>query len=71
MMRIIEAGLAAVIYTTPRHTPERPRWRVGFPFAGPMTAAARGSNSDACPSPRGLGPLSWDRQRQWSRNELC
>jgi len=33
--RCAQAGIAAVFYTTPSHTPERPRWRVLAPLSRP------------------------------------
>jgi hypothetical protein len=35
------AGVAALVYTTPSHTPERPRWRVLAPLAAEAEPAAR------------------------------
>lgn len=35
------ARVAALIYTTGRHTPEKPRWRVLCPFSGPLPPEAR------------------------------
>lgn len=35
------AGVAALIYTTPRHSPNAPRWRVLAPFSGPLPPAER------------------------------
>jgi hypothetical protein len=37
--RLEAAGVAAVLYTTPRHTPERPRWRVIVPLKRPVVRA--------------------------------
>ena len=34
--RLAKAGVAALIYTTPSHSPEAPRWRVMAPFSGPL-----------------------------------
>lgn len=39
--RLAKAGVAALIYTTARHKPERPRWRVLCPFSGPLPPDAR------------------------------
>jgi archaellum biogenesis ATPase FlaH len=39
--RLVKAGLAALIYTTPSHMPEAPRWRVLCPFSGPLPPDAR------------------------------
>lgn len=39
--RLNRAGIAALIYTTPRHTPEAPRWRVLVPLSQAMPAAER------------------------------
>jgi hypothetical protein len=32
--RVRDAKLTALLYTTPSHTPDKPRWRAAFPFAG-------------------------------------
>lgn len=39
--RLAKARLAALIYTTPSHSPEAPRWRVMAPFSGPLKPEAR------------------------------
>lgn len=39
--RVTAAGMAAVIYTTARHTPDAPRWRVLAPLSKPCTPAER------------------------------
>ena len=39
--RLAKAGVAALIYTTPNHTPDAPRWRVLCPFSGPLPPDAR------------------------------
>lgn len=39
--KLTKAGVAALIYTTPSHTPEKPRWRVLCPFSGPLPPEAR------------------------------
>jgi P4 family phage/plasmid primase-like protien len=39
--RLAKAGVAALIYTTPSHTPDAPRWRVLCPFSGPLPPDAR------------------------------
>jgi RecA-family ATPase len=39
--RLAKAGVAALIYTTPSHTPEAPRWRVLCPFSGPLPPDTR------------------------------
>ena len=36
-----KAGVAGLIYTTPSHTPDSPRWRVLAPLSGPMPPDAR------------------------------
>lgn len=41
--RLDRAGIAALIYTTPRHTPEAPRWRVLVPLSQAMPAVQRNS----------------------------
>lgn len=39
--RLRQAGIAALIYTTPSHTPEAPRWRVLAPLAREAAPAER------------------------------
>lgn len=39
--RLRQAGIAALIYTTPNHTAETPRWRVLAPLARPVAPAER------------------------------
>lgn len=39
--RLRQAGIAALIYTTPSHTAEAPRWRVLAPLAGEIAPAER------------------------------
>ena len=39
--RLRDAGIAALIYTTPSHTPEAPRWRVLAPLAREAAPAER------------------------------
>ena len=39
--KLTRAGLAALVYTTPSHTPERPRWRVLCPLTEPASREAR------------------------------
>lgn len=39
--RLRVAGLAAVVYTTPSHSPARPRWRVIVPTSRPLPPADR------------------------------
>ncbi|MFY0646687.1 AAA family ATPase [Sulfitobacter geojensis] len=39
--KLAKAGIAAVIYTTPSHTDDAPRWRVLSPFSGPLPPEAR------------------------------
>ncbi len=39
--RLRQAGIAALIYTTPSHTAEAPRWRVLAPLAGEVAPAER------------------------------
>lgn len=39
--RLRRAGLAALIYTTPSHTPEKPRWRVLCPASRPLLPEER------------------------------
>lgn len=40
------AGVAAVLYTTPSHSPEKPRWRVLCPFSGEVPPAGRSPMAD-------------------------
>lgn len=40
-IRLKTAGVESILYTSPRHTPTTPRWRVLFPFAGHMLPAGR------------------------------
>ena len=39
--RLQQAGIAALIHTSPSHTPERPRWRVLAPLSRSMPPAER------------------------------
>ncbi|MEP3441204.1 MAG: phage/plasmid primase, P4 family [Sulfitobacter sp.] len=39
--KLSKAGVAALIYTTPSHTADAPRWRVLCPFSGPLSPDAR------------------------------
>jgi hypothetical protein len=39
--RLTKSGLQALVYTSPSHTPEKPRWRVLCPLSAPCDAAAR------------------------------
>jgi hypothetical protein len=39
--KLAKAGVAALIYTTPSHTPKAPRYRVLCPFSGPLPPYAR------------------------------
>ncbi|MFN4057781.1 MAG: AAA family ATPase [Roseinatronobacter sp.] len=39
--RLRQAGIAALIYTTPSHTAEAPRWRILAPLAHPVAPAER------------------------------
>lgn len=39
--RLKAAGVAALIYTTPSHTTDKPRWRVLSPLSAPVTPAER------------------------------
>ncbi|KFE34903.1 hypothetical protein DW2_10069 [Thioclava atlantica] len=36
-----KAGVAGLVYTTPSHSPDAPRWRVLAPFSGPLPPEAR------------------------------
>lgn len=38
---IAQAGIAAILYTSPSHTPEAPRWRVLCPTSEPLPPAER------------------------------
>jgi hypothetical protein len=44
--RAREAGVSTILYTSPSHTPEKPRWRGLFPFAGAMLPAGRALMAD-------------------------
>lgn len=44
--RLKAADLAAIVYTTPTHTPEAPRWRVLCPTSSPMAPAERDALCD-------------------------
>ena len=39
--RLVKAGLAAILYTSPSHTEDTPRWRVLCPVSCPMEPARR------------------------------
>jgi hypothetical protein len=39
--RLRESGIASILYTTPSHTPEAPRWRVLCPLSHPYPPEAR------------------------------
>jgi hypothetical protein len=39
--RVRAAGVAAILYTSPNHKPDRPRWRALLPFAGTMLPISR------------------------------
>lgn len=43
--RLIAAGVEAVVYSTPSHTHNAPRWRVLAPLSGPCEPAARRPNA--------------------------
>ena len=43
--RMREAAVLGVLYTSPRHNPDAPRWRALCPFAGPMLATGRRGNA--------------------------
>jgi hypothetical protein len=59
--RVRAAGLAAILYTTPSHTPQEPRWRALFPFTGQMLPAGRKNMLDRANAIFGgvLAPESW------------
>jgi hypothetical protein len=38
--RLTEAGITAIVYSSPSHTPEKPRWRVGCPLSQEMALDA-------------------------------
>jgi hypothetical protein len=44
--RAREAHVLTILYTSPSHTPDKPRWRTIHPFAGAMSPAGRGSMMD-------------------------
>jgi hypothetical protein len=41
VLRLERAGIKACVYTSPRHRPEAPRWRVLAPLSRPMSPDAR------------------------------
>ena len=41
-----KAGVLTILYTSPSHTPEAPKWRAIHPFAGPMPPTGRDSMMD-------------------------
>jgi predicted P-loop ATPase len=41
-----EAGVRALLYTSPSHKPDKPRWRVIFPFGGQMRPEGHASMAD-------------------------
>ncbi len=43
--RLGRSGVEAMAYTTPSHTPERPRWRAILPLRDPVALAA-GAGAD-------------------------
>jgi hypothetical protein len=45
VQRMREAAVLGVLYTSPSHRPEAPRWRALCPFAGPMLPAGRRGNA--------------------------
>ena len=40
------ANVQAILYTSPSHTPQAPRWRVLFPFSTPLLPAERSKYAD-------------------------
>lgn len=41
LIHLTEAGIIAFIYTSPSHTPEKPRWRIIAPTSHPLPASER------------------------------
>lgn len=62
---ISRAGIAAVVYTTRRHTPEAPRWRVVAQVASPIDSADYIEHVDALNGALGgvLATESWEASR--------
>jgi Primase C terminal 2 (PriCT-2) len=40
--RLDKAGITAIVYTSPSHTEEGPRWRIGCPFSGELPPCEHG-----------------------------
>lgn len=63
--RLRKAGIVAAVYTTRRHTPERPRWRVVAPLSAPVGPDGYGELLDLLNGALGgiLAPESWEATR--------
>jgi P4 family phage/plasmid primase-like protien len=71
------AGIAALVVTTPSHTPDKPRWRVIVPLTDPLCQGrtnAQGLTLDDYPKlisrlagvlPANLAPESWTLSQSW------
>jgi hypothetical protein len=44
--RARDAGVLTILYTSPSHTPDKPRWRAIHPFSGPKEPAGRAGMMD-------------------------
>jgi len=66
--RLRAAGVRALIYTTPSHSPDAPRWRVLCPFTTPADPANMSDHLGRLADVLGhgvLAPESWTRGRRW------
>lgn len=65
--RLRAANLAAVVYTTPSHTAEAPRWRVLCPSSGPLSPDARDALTERVNGALGgiLAPESFTRSQAY------
>lgn len=65
--RLTAAGLQACLYTTRRHTPAAPRWRVLAPLSGPIEQHEHQALLDLLNGALGgiLAPESWDWVRSY------
>lgn len=63
--RLASAGVRAVLYTTKRHTPAAPRWRVLAPLSAPVGVSERAAMLDRLNFALGgiLASESWDAPR--------
>lgn len=65
--RLKKANIAAAVYTTRRHRPDAPRWRVIVQFSMPVSCAEYGRYLDIINGSLGgiLAPESWDIKRSY------